>query len=863
MLLSAPGRARLAAAAGLVASLSPGAVQAERRMMWHALPVAGGTDALAAVAHLEPGLPAWRVFYESVRRSHGLWGEESGGASVSPGSGSGGGVVPLPLAPDTWRRILDRDALPDEQLAVAILGDRRASLLYRGLAALDEPTLEALAADLPAVRAIYERHADAFAAFAARFEVRDGAVALPGGPGGAQAWEALVGASPGEPARFLEKLLAANGGRRAFLFDSLARLDPARRRFALGAGAAEGRASEAALHAMVAVFDRERAWWRGENGAFARPDADAARLLRELRVGADGTLSGPSGSRAFWRAVFEGSRPGSARAWIAEVRASPTADGAWLAGQVGAAGPGPRRLRFEQVTFGQRVFGEVSEEALPAVVEALQGLRDARALVLALERMGTRDADLYAAGAAAARRASSASGRAGLRAQGALQGALGVIDRARFARTIDVAGAEELARTLFAASGGEGRALDRAIAGWVEATLLPALARGVYGGREPGDPETTVLRAMAGDRLEGRERLAPFEWEGLWYRADPGRAEFARLERVRAHQEGQGLGDAVRSCLSVAVARDAPPCGLAPVLTSLVYAAHVGDPDGPALAGEDVSGRHDFGRAPWELPEEVAGPGVPWHVRGSLLGLERALARLQLRRLSADELPEAPPVVGADLQRWLAVPVALANPRELSDEDRDALVAAIESGRSRVASQQAGGADVAAAGRDAGLEPWRARAFAWMLEHETPARASFFSLGELLRLGAPADRRWDAWGVSAELERGLLPRLPDPRPLDESAGRQPEPAVAERFVDVSLRVAEHLADRRLPASLAPAVASALLPDLFAEARPLALDDRHGLDAWVRTLAPERLDDAVASLAGRGPLQPAARPGGTK
>ena len=70
------------------------------------------------------------------------------------------------------------------------------------------------------------------------------------------------------------------------------------------------------------------------------------------------------------------------------------------------------------MTFGQRVFGEAGEESLPAVVEALQGLRDARALVLALERMGTRDAKLYAEGAAVARRASSASGGAGLRARG-------------------------------------------------------------------------------------------------------------------------------------------------------------------------------------------------------------------------------------------------------------------------------------------------------------------------------------------------------------------------------------------------------------------------------------------------------------
>jgi hypothetical protein len=57
--------------------------------------------------------------------------------------------------------------------------------------------------------------------------------------------------------------------------------------------------------------------------------------------------------------------------------------------------------------------------------------------------------------------------------------------------------------------------------------------------------------------------------------------------------------------------------------------------------------------------------------------------------------------------------------------------------------------------------------------------------------------------------------------------------------------------------------STLLPDLFAEARPVAPDDRLGLDAWVRAQGRDRLDDAVASLVGRGPLQPAAASGGAR
>jgi hypothetical protein len=151
-----------------------------------------------------------------------------------------------------------------------------------------------------------------------------------------------------------------------------------------------------------------------------------------------------------------------------------------------------------------------------------------------------------------------------------------------------------------------------------------------------------------------------------------------------------------------------------------------------------------------------------------------------------------------------------------------------------------------------------------MLREEPEARDAFFSLGELLLLGARGATLEEAaaWGAPDPLTAGLGLRLPGPRSLDELAGRSPEAALAERFVDLPLRVALHLRERRLPASLGPAVVGRLLPDLFAEAQPLAPDDRFGLDAWVRGLTADRLDDAVASLVGNGPLQPAPA-GGTR
>jgi hypothetical protein len=208
--------------------------------------------------------------------------------------------------------------------------------------------------------------------------------------------------------------------------------------------------------------------------------------------------------------------------------------------------------------------------------------------------------------------------------------------------------------------------------------------------------------------------------------------------------------------------------------------------------------------------------------------------------------------------RALAPLAVLADSRDLGDRGRDVVAAAITAGRRRVAALAAGSPDVEDAGRDAGLEPWRTRALDWLLREEPGARDSFFSLGELVLLGAPGTALDEAgaWGAGDALTAGLRLRLPGPRPLDELAGRAPEAALAERFVDLPLRVALHLRERGLPASLGPWVVGRLLPELFAEALPVAPDDRFGLDAWVRGLSTERLDDAVALLAGSGPLQPA-------
>ena len=855
MILAGVRRQWLAAGVvGLVLASTAHAAPAVERQ-WRAVRVAGGADALAAKAGLPPGLPGWRLLYEAVRRTHGLWGEDMAPAWVAkagalPAAGAAADrPVALPLDPSLWRLFLAKPRLADDEIAGAILADRRAALLYRGLSGLDEETLAALAAGGQAVDGIRGPEADAFAAFGARFRVRDGAVVVPGGAAVEAAWQKLVGISPREPARFLFALLRSGGGRLAFLYDTLASLDEPHLRFALGLER-PAPAREGALAELAAVFGSETPWWRHDGLAFARPAVDAARVLREVRLDPAGRLAPPF-SAVLWDGIFAaGSKPDPEKHAVVAGDAS----AAWLAAQVAAGPPAVRFLRLEQVLFAQRVFAAAPPSDFSLAV-ALDGLRDARALVLALERLGTRDAGLYAAGVQAAR---AVPGRGAGReaALGAFEAALALVEHARLAEALDLEEGERLSRSLFAAAPGG----PRAIAGWIDGELRPALARAVAD--PPGsaaDAEAVVLRGVLGDGARRSGEAPVVEWEGLRYKVDVARAEVRRAERVRERQAGPGLDAALAACRGAAPEREDPcPGALGTALVSLVYALHLGDADGPALAGGDPSRHHELSSEPWALPEEVFAPGVSWRVRGSLVGLERALSGVAVRSRASDALPDHPPVLTAAHVRALAPLAVLAGPRDLGERGLQAVVDAVAAGRRRAADLAPGSSDVEAAGRDAGLEPWRVRALDWMLREEPPARESFFSLGELLLLGAPGASLDEAaaWGSSDPLTAGLRLRLPGPRPLDELAGRPPEAAMAERFVDLPLRVALHLRERGLPASLGPAVVGRLLPDLFAEAQPLAPDDRFGLDAWVRGLGAERLDDAVASLVGSGPLQPA-------
>jgi hypothetical protein len=298
-----------------------------------------------------------------------------------------------------------------------------------------------------------------------------------------------------------------------------------------------------------------------------------------------------------------------------------------------------------------------------------------------------------------------------------------------------------------------------------------------------------------------------------------------------------------------------------------VYAADIGDPGGPALLAGDVSLRHDFGfhiekdeegrtRAPWATPRQDVTPGQPWHVDGSLLGLDVALAPLALRRINTDRVPGSPTLV-TKARDALAQSVALMNPFALDDAGRDAIADAITRGERRVAALGADPKDLERLADDIQMEGGRRRATAWTLAHEPDQMAAMFSLGELLRLGDPDHEvDLDPWGMAALASSGCLCiAMPSPGQWIPATGRPQLGLMAVALADLNLHVARMLRELGLPAPLAKYVLGAAMQDFIDEVRPTDADDWLTLARTARLVSRERIEDYIAAVTAGGPLVP--------
>jgi hypothetical protein len=918
----------------------------------------GGVEAVARAAGLTGPVDRSLLLVELVRRLHGTPAgtadaaaaalRERVGAAMRAAPGDSADTVPLRLSTAFWAQAVFAGKLAEDDVVRAILvGERRAALFYHGVAALDPQTAAWLAADPAGATRLFERHAEAFAAFGRSVHVDGGRMRVPGGEGAADVWQTILGAPVTEPAAFIDQLFDRDGGRRAWLYDVIAHLPAPVQRHVLGAHLASLDARVERLRVLADVFARVTPSWRVAERPLWRPLADPAVWLSELQVRPDGLLAGPL-SGPFVDAVFASVASSEDRSLAAEAAASAEAlDAASLAARVFLADQVRARERLALTLFAQRVFGATSPAQMADALTVCAAFPQAPALVLSLERMGITRPDVLAA---IVRQADGVTRRGAPATLAAFEGALALVEGVRLSRAVDRDTATRLVGELAALPWPEPR-VHASLARWLRDGFLPALgavdapnranAEAASAGAEAAaraPVEWRVLDALAGlpTRVAASAHPGAIVWEGQRYVIDARAAERARLERVRAAQGGSGLDVAIGVVLAasalvtpdragvesavaaldraasglgspvaaaartdghfarpldraVVEARDtlraaresqdfrgvprlaytlAPAATrlLADELVALAYAASLpGGAAAPETAG--LAARHDFGagaktadarlRTPWTLAEPVSGPGEPWRLRGSLLGLDLGLAARRLRRLS-DE-PPTPTLHGADRDAIIAT-TPLLNPFDVSDASRDRLVAAIARGAARIDAIARDPERGRAAARAAGLSEWREEALAWRVAHDAAGAANQFSLVEQVWLSEPDPAQLaelDAWGVAlAGVTGQLATRLPRARAWEESAGHWGGGLLAGQMADLNLRIAQQLAALSLPAELVRGLLLVAVQDLIDRAQLSSPDDWPALVAFVRELSRARFEDFVAALTVEGPLRPA-------
>jgi hypothetical protein len=787
--------------------------------------------------------------------------------------------VPLPLDPSVWRDTILRRQVPDTQLIPAILSERGTALLYHGLASFDDETLAALGPDRETLEAL-RHHAGAFATFGRSLRIHAGRVIVPGGTDAEGLWQEIVGVEPSRPAAFVRRLFAGESGRLAFFFDALSHLDPAHQLFAIGRRLPEPSRLER-MRALLDVFEQIAPEWRPDDRPFMRPPFDPAVTLSLVGVGPDGALVPPF-QRRLWTHIFRGDEATDlafspvAAAELAREEDDVPVDAAWVVSRIHRAPPAVGRRRLEALLFAQRTLGDSAhDEAL--VASAIRGFLSFPALASALERMEDASADVMTRAAARAQSFNEIRNEDARRTAITLfQSSLGILTRIAENKGLPDDHLSKLLGALLAIEPIQ-EGFGTRIADWLRNELSSRLTVATDA---PESIEDGLLLAMAGPapaaRAETKDTV--IQWEGRSYRVDPAAGELQRLRRIRERQGGLTLEAALESFREGAGAdppkgvkssnRDArirADRGLADVLASILYAAYLGEPDGPAVTGGNVAMRHDLALTPtrpprplgaWRLPVEEFRSRAGWRVTGSLLGLETALSRLALRRLDASTMPAQSRLSTAERQA-VSVTVALLNPYRMTDGGRNEIAAALGRGRARLASLGANREELERLATSAGLSEWRREALAWTLAQQPEKAASALSLLELMWLGAPrpsATAPLDPWGASTLTLTGCsCLQMPRARAWEDLSGRPAQGVLATRAVDVALLAADALAARNLPASLAPGVVAFAMQDTLDAARPAYFDDWSGFTTAAASLTAAKVDDYIAALTASGPL----------
>jgi hypothetical protein len=471
--------------------------------------------------------------------------------------------APLPFGLDAWRETLSEKSLAADNAFVFFLQNPRASRMLVALHGLDRETREGLRhlARRPGEtsngwKILYEKALEAFFRYPEAAELRGGRFVLPGGPEADSVWTEVLGASPSEPVAFLEALYEKDGGKGAYVVDSLRHVpESAARALLLAADAPAGNASRR-FRRIYAAIDRG-----GDNYRRTRRDPyDFAQLAPFLAAASKAAYqTGDPRETRFPRNDWE------LAALVAESSAADSSEDPLLRRLFGrdasraTEGPFPAQRRFLFLSSLLAQHPALADPGLVLLLErgfdrfgpAYSVFDDIPTLSPALTRRYLFTLDRLE------RRGSSRSSEltAGL-FQGSV-GLLALVSRAKGLEPPAVAAAIEglLGLPLFADEDVTPASGEAALYVWLAGTLLPAIEVRQHGAPTPSaalargpaegaaasdrrDSDELVFRATAGPPA-----TAAIEWRGARFRFDPTEDEISRRRAFRERQRLTWIAD--------------------------------------------------------------------------------------------------------------------------------------------------------------------------------------------------------------------------------------------------------------------------------------------------------------------------------
>ena len=197
------------------------------------------------------------------------------------------GTAPLPFGLTAWRETLSESDLSAANAFLFFVKNVRASRMLVALHALDPETRDALRTLVRDEKGrqrgwamLYEDTLEPFSRYPEALMLRDGQIVLPGGKEADPIWTNIFGVAPSDRARFLTALFDVDGGKGAYVVDTLQHLpEPAVREILFGKTGG-GEKAVKRFRRLYKSFDRA-----ADNFELTRRDPyDFAQLAPFLRM---------------------------------------------------------------------------------------------------------------------------------------------------------------------------------------------------------------------------------------------------------------------------------------------------------------------------------------------------------------------------------------------------------------------------------------------------------------------------------------------------------------------------------------------------------------------------------------------------